>query len=106
LLRAANRLPATPPRIPQDLGGGVHEAIADLDRRPERCPAAQGVLDQTLERGEFPAQAPFFPTRARRSRIEDQRSFSFKPLGRNGGRPSSVIADRTAEQYPRTASAA
>lgn len=107
-LRAANRRAPTPPRIPENLGRLVHQSEADLHLRPQRCAIPQAAIHQTLPRRQFLAEPPFFPMPSELARMADNRSCSLSPLGRKGsdepteeggsGRPSSVMADRTAEQ--------
>ena len=104
-IRAANRRTPTPPGIPENLGRLVHERIADLHVRPPSGGVLKAAIHHVLQRRQFPAEAPFFRMPCKLTRIVDNRSCSLNPLGCKGGRPSSVMAERTAEQYPRIASA-
>ena len=107
-IRAANRRAPTPPRIPENLGRLVHQSETDLHLRPERNGIPQAPIHQTLQRRQFLAETPFFRMPFKLARMADNRSCSLSPLGRKGsdepteeggsGRPSSVMADRTAEQ--------
>ena len=76
----------------------MHEAEGGLDGRPHRGRLDQAAVHDVFELLEFRAE-PLFPrTRFRLTEMAESRSRNFSPLACKGGRPSSVMAERTAEQ--------
>ena len=84
--------------VAQDVGGPVHPAIDALDRRPEWGGALEAAADQPAQPRERRRAAPFSATRSRLSATASSRARSFSPEAASGGRPSSVMALRTAAQ--------
>src|SRR3954463_1870152 len=93
------RPPAVGARDGGPEGGGALEAAADQLAQP----------DEARRRGPpFLVAWPRPPARVTRSRLSvifSRRFFSFSPGAASGARPSSVIAERTAAQYPPTTAA-
>src|SRR5215212_8940484 len=84
--------------VVQDVGGPVHPAVGARDVRPERSRALQAAGDQLAQPREPRRAAPFSPTRSRLAATFSSRLLSVRPEAASGGRPSSVIALRTAAQ--------
>ena len=84
--------------IAEDVGGPVHPATDPLDGRPEGGGALEAAADQPAQPRERRRAAPFCTTRPRLSATASSRALSFSPEAASGGRPSSVMALRTAAQ--------
>jgi PAS domain S-box-containing protein len=82
--------------IAQDVSGSMHPAIGALDVRPEGGGALQAAADQPAQPRERRRGAPFSATRSRLSATASSRALSCSPEAASGGRPSSVMALRTA----------
>jgi hypothetical protein len=93
---ALDRGGGLPGLVVQDVGRPMHPAIDPLDVRPEGGGALQAAADQLVQPRERRRAAPFSPTRSRLSATASSRPLSFGPEAANGGRPSSVMAPRTA----------
>ena len=85
-------------RVAQDARRPVHPAVDALDVRPEWGGALQATADQSAQARERRRPAPFSATRSRLSATASRRALSFRPEAASGGRPSSVMALRTAAQ--------
>src|SRR6478735_11386661 len=85
-------------RVVQDPGRAVHPAVGAADVRPEVAGAVQGVREQPAQAPQEPRHPPFSATRSRLATTASSRSASSRPEAAKGGRPSSVIALRTAAQ--------
>src|SRR5690349_241448 len=92
--------------VVQDVRGPVHPAVGARDVRPQRSRALQAAGDQLAQPRQPRGAAPFSATRSRLAATFSSRLLSVRPEAASGGRPSSVIALRTAAQSPRTISAA
>ena len=84
--------------VVQDVRGPVHPAVGARDVRPERSRALQAAGDQLAQPREPRRAAPFSPTRSKLAATFSSRPLSVRPEAASGGRPSSVIALRTAAQ--------
>src|SRR5215213_4005276 len=84
--------------VTQDVGGPMHPIIGALDVRPEHGSALQTAADQLAQPRERWRAAPFSATRSRLSATASSRALSCSPEAASGGRPSSVMALRTAAQ--------
>jgi DDE_Tnp_1-associated len=84
--------------VVQDPGRAVHPGVGAADVRPEVAGAVQGVRDQPAQAPQEPRHPPFSATRSRLATTASSRSASLRPEAAKGGRPSSVIALRTAAQ--------
>src|SRR3954470_319554 len=84
--------------VAQDMSGPVHPVIGALDVRPERGRTLQSPPDQLAQPRERRRAAPFSATRSRLSATVSSRALSRSPEAASGGRPSSVMALRTAAQ--------
>ena len=76
----------------------MNPAKGDLHIRPEPGCARQATKDETLQPLQLGTQRPFFATRSRLAATAVRRSLSLSPEAASGGRPSSVMALRTAAQ--------
>ena len=85
-------------RVVQDPGRAVHPAVGAADVGPEIAGAVQGVRDQPAQAPQEARQPPFSATRSRLATTASSRSASLRPEAAKGGRPSSVMALRTAAQ--------
>ena len=94
----AHRARGPSSRVAEDVGGAAHPAVGPLDVRPE----GGGPLQAAADRGAEPRQRrrgpPFSATRSRLSATASSRDPSFSPEAASGGRPSPVMALRTAAQ--------
>src|SRR4051794_29137607 len=84
--------------VVQDVRGPVHPAVGARDVRPERSRALQAAGDQLAQPRQPRRAAPFSATRSRLAATFSSRRLSVRPEAASGGRPSSVIALRTAAQ--------
>src|SRR4051794_6641365 len=84
--------------VAENVGRPVHPAIGALDVRPELGRALQAAADQLAQPRERRRGAPFSATRSRLSAPASSRALSCSPEAASGGRPSSVMALRTAAQ--------
>jgi hypothetical protein len=86
--------------VAQDVCRPVHPAIDPLDVRPGGSGAVETAADQFTQPRErrWRRAAPFSTTRSRLSATASSRALSFSPEAASGGRPSSVMALRTAAQ--------
>src|SRR3954454_10793297 len=84
--------------VVQDRGRAVHPAVGAADVRPEVAGAVQGVRDQPAQAPQEPRHPPFSATRSRLATAAASRAASLRAEAAKGGRPSSVIALRTAAQ--------
>src|SRR4051812_27588740 len=84
--------------VVQDVCGPVHPAVGARDVRPERSRALQAAGDQLAHPRQPGRAAPFSATRSRLAATFSSRLLSVRPEAASGGRPSSVIALRTAAQ--------
>ena len=84
--------------VVQDVRGPVHPAVGARDVRPERSRALQAAGDQLAQPRQPRRAAPFSATRSRLAATFSSRLLSVRPEAASGGRPSSVIALRTAAQ--------
>ena len=84
--------------VAEDVRRPMHPAVGPLDRRPEGGGALQAAADQPAQPRERRRVAPFSATRSRLSATASSRARSFSPEAASGGRPSSVMALRTAAQ--------
>src|SRR5262249_39294065 len=91
---------------PEDVGRLVHPAVGPADQPPQPGRRGQRPVDEPLEPAQLGPEPPCAPARPMLPLIALSRSWSLSPEAASGGRPSSVRALRTAEQYPRTTSAA
>ena len=82
----------------QDPGRPVDPGVGAADVRPEIAGAVQGVRDQPAQAPQGARQPPFAAARSRLAATASSRSASLRPEAAKGGRPSSVIALRTAAQ--------
>ncbi len=87
-----------PSGVAEDVRGLMHPAISTLDVRPEGGGVCQAAADQLAQSRERRRGAPFSATRSKLSATACRRSLSFRPEAASGGRPSSVMALRTAAQ--------
>src|SRR3972149_3747161 len=69
-----------------------------LDAGPMGCRFVQAAVDELLQFLELAREPLFSATRSRLWEMCVNRSRSLRPAATNGGRPSSVIALRTAAQ--------
>ncbi len=84
--------------VAENMRRPVHPAIDPLDVRPECGGALQAAADQLAQPRERRRTAPFSATRSRLSDTASSRALSRSPEAASGGRPSSVMALRTAAQ--------
>src|SRR5690349_3305072 len=84
--------------VVQDVRGPVHPAVGARDVRPERSRALQAAGDQLARPRQPGRAAPFSAPRSRLAATFSSRLLSVRPEAASGGRPSSVIALRTAAQ--------
>src|SRR4051794_20627258 len=84
--------------VAQDMSGPVHPVIGALDVRPELGRALEAAADQLAQPRKRRRGAPFSATRSRLSATASSRALSCSPEAASGGRPSSVMALRTAAQ--------
>jgi hypothetical protein len=84
--------------VVQDVRGLVHPVVGPLDVRPVRGGLLQATPDQGLQPRERRRGPPFSATRSRLPATASSRVLSFRPEAASGGRPSSVMALRTAAQ--------
>jgi hypothetical protein len=87
-----------PGLVAQDACRPMHPGIDPLDVRPVGGRALQAASDQSVQPRERRRPAPFSATRSRLSATASSRDLSFSPEAASGGRPSSVMALRTAAQ--------
>jgi hypothetical protein len=87
-----------PGRIVEHPGEGMHPAKAPLDRRPQMTRALETAPEQVAQASQRACQSPFSATRSRLSATAVSRWRNFRPEAARGGRPSSVMALRTAAQ--------
>src|SRR5262249_11614776 len=103
VLAYVRHLEAENAALRRQLAGAAAGPSATAGTTPETppTPAAEpaGEPPHLVQLGREP---PFASARARLPLIALSRSWSFSPEAANGGRPSSVRAPRTAEQYPRS----
>ena len=85
-------------RIAEDTRDLMHPAVEALDGRPEGGGVRQAATDQLAQPRERRRAAPFCATRSRLSATASRRALRFRPEAASGGRPSSVMALRTAAQ--------
>ena len=76
----------------------MHPGIGALHIRPERRRALQAAVDQLAQPRERCRKPPFTSTRSKLAATASSRALSFSPGAASGGRPSSVMALRTAAQ--------
>ena len=95
----AHRLGRLAGGVAQDPGGLVDPGVGTTDRSGH---SALRALEPTGEQLAQPlqrtAQPPFAAARSRLAATASSRSWSFRPEAAKGGRPSSVMALRTAAQ--------
>ena len=84
--------------VAQDPGGLVDPSIDAANVRPERLRALEPTSKQLAQSVQRPAQPPFAAIRSRLAATASSRCCSFSPEAARGGRPSSVMALRTAAQ--------
>ena len=84
--------------VAQDVGRPVHPTVGTLDVWPELGGALQAAADQLAQPRERRRPAPFSTTRSGLSDTASSRALSRSPEAASGGRPSSVMALRTAAQ--------
>lgn len=84
--------------VAEDVGGAMHPAIDPFDLRPEGGGPLQAAADQRTKPRQRRRRPPFSVTRSRLSATASSRALSFSPEAASGGRPSSVMALRTAAQ--------
>ncbi len=84
--------------VAQDPGGLVDPGIDTAKVRPERLHTLEPTREQLAQLVQRTAQPPLAATRSRLAATASSRSWSFSPEAANGGRPSSVMALRTAAQ--------
>ena len=95
---ASQRLGRLAGSVAQDPGGLVDPGIDTAKVRPKRLRALEPTREQLAQLVQRTAQPPFAATRSRLAATASSRSWSFSPEAANGGRPSSVMALRTAAQ--------
>jgi hypothetical protein len=76
----------------------VHPGVGTTDRRPQGLRALEPAGEQLAQPPQRTAQPPFVAARLRLATTASSRSWSLRPEAARGGRPSSVIALRTAAQ--------
>jgi hypothetical protein len=84
--------------IRQNVCNLMHPAERDANRWPGQSGLRQGVVESLLQLLERSRQPLFEATLAKLSATFVKRAWSFRPEACSGGRPSSVIALRTALQ--------
>jgi hypothetical protein len=84
--------------VRQNMGNPMHPAERDTNRGPELRGHQQGLIEVLLQLLQGSREPLFEATLARLSATFVKRSWSFSPEASSGGRPSSVIALRTALQ--------
>ena len=84
--------------IRQNVGSLMHPAERDANRRPGQGRLRQRAIEALLQLLERSRQPLFEATLAKLSATFVKRAWSFRPEASSGGRPSSVIALRTALQ--------
>ena len=96
---------ATPHRLGRRAGGIlqdprrlVHPGVGTTDRRPQGLRALEPAGEQLAQPPQRTAQPPLVAARLRLATTAASRSWSLRPEAARGGRPSSVIALRTAAQ--------
>src|SRR6478736_4905448 len=102
--------------VGEHVGDRMHPAVGARNGGPEGGGVLETMADQLAQPDEARRRGPPFlvawprpPVRVTRSRLPaifSRRVFSFSPEAASGARPSSVIAERTAAQYPPTTAAA
>ena len=86
------------PRVAKNRGGLMDQVKAALDRWPQVGGVGQARREDGLQLRQGFGNPLFFFTFSKLADISWSRPWSFKPLATSGGRPSSVNAERTAEQ--------
>jgi len=76
----------------------MHQVEAGPHVGPQLARALQPLVDDLLQLLQPGREPPFPSTPARLAETAVRRPCSFNPLASSGGLPSSVIAERTAEQ--------
>src|SRR3954447_24829402 len=84
--------------VAQNVGRPMHPVIGARDVRPELGGTLQAAADQLAQPRERRRGPPFSVTRSRLSATASSRALSRSPEAASGGRPSSVMALRTAAQ--------
>ena len=84
--------------VGENRGGLLHQVKVALDRRPERGGLSQARSEDALQLPQGFREPLFSRTFSRLAEISCSRPCSLRPLATSGGRPSSVNAERTAEQ--------
>jgi len=84
--------------VAENRGGLLHQAKGVLDRRPECGGLGQALSEDGLQLRQGLGEPLFSFTRCKLADTSCSRPWSFRPLATSGGRPSSVSAERTAEQ--------
>ena len=77
----------------------MHPPVGRPDRLPQGRRRREPSVEELLQARKLGRQPPFSPIRPGEAWIAASRSCSRSPAAHNGGRPSSVIARRTAWQY-------
>ena len=95
---ASHRLGRPAGSVAQDPGGLVDPGIDTAKVRPQGLRALEPTREQLPQPSQRRAQPPFAATRSRLAATASSRSWSVRPEAANGGRPSSVMALRTAAQ--------
>ena len=95
---AAHRLRRLAGGIPQDPGRPVDPGVGATDRWPQALRALEPAGEQPAQPPQRAAQPPFVAARSRLAATASSRPASLRPEAAKGGRPSSVIALRTAAQ--------
>jgi len=84
--------------VGQDPCGLVNPGVGTTDRWPHALRVLEPTGEQLAQPLQRTAQPPFVAARARLAATATSRASSCKPEAAKGGRPSSVIALRTAAQ--------
>ena len=94
----AHRLDRLTGGIRQDSGRLVDPGVGATDRRPQAPRVLEPAGEQPAQPPQRAAQPPFAAARSRLAATASSRPSSLSPEAASGGRPSSVIAPRTAAQ--------
>ena len=84
--------------VAENRGGLMNQAEVALDRGPERGGLGQPLMEDGVQLPQGFGEPLFSCTFSKLAEIACSRPCSLRPLATIGGRPSSVRAERTAEQ--------
>src|SRR5207244_10956219 len=90
--------------VVQDVRGAMDPAIGHTHLGPQRRRRVQPTPQDRPQAPEGGGQGPLFSTRSKRWVMALRRSWRWRPAAAKGGRPSSVLALRTALRYARVTS--